>query len=99
MKQRLTLILLIMLLSGATLSLALQHEDPPVPVDEVPSQQAPAEQAQDPEGISPVSKAEPDADSRPDAKSASENADNTPFEYQSTEKISEDLSVSFPVDI
>ena len=33
------------------------------------------------------------------AAPAAEKSDDSPFDYQSSEEISEDLSVSFPVDI
>ena len=35
----------------------------------------------------------------PAAAESSAGADQSPFDYQSSEQISEDLSVSFPVDI
>ncbi len=40
-----------------------------------------------------------DAENTPATTSEETDADNSPFDYQSSEEISEDLSVSFPVDI
>ena len=40
-----------------------------------------------------------DADDTPATTSEQADADDSPFDYESSEKISEDLSVSFPVDI
>ena len=38
-------------------------------------------------------------DSKSTTAPAGEDTDNSPFDYKSSEEISEDLSVSFPVDI
>jgi hypothetical protein len=40
-----------------------------------------------------------DAEKTSATTSEETDADDSPFDYQSSEKISEDLSVSFPVDI
>ena len=60
--------------------------------------------AQDAEPEAPTSKDEAPAKAEPAAKPAAPAPapaanDDSPFDYRSSEKISEDLSVSFPVDI
>ena len=40
-----------------------------------------------------------ETDISPDAPETDEVAETSPFDYRSSEQISEDLSVSFPVDI
>jgi hypothetical protein len=56
---------------------------------------------QEPVGTAERSQAAEQAQAAQPAQPANENSatDNSPFDYQSSEKISEDLSVSFPVDI
>jgi len=54
------------------------------------------------EPIEPAPSEQPerqDAENTPDTVSEETDVDDSPFDYQSSEKISEDLSVSFPVDI
>ena len=64
----------------------------------------PAQQAE-PEPAAPVAQpapAERDADSEDDGQRSADRpppSDDSPFDYQASEEISEDLSVSFPVDI
>jgi hypothetical protein len=49
-----------------------------------------------PEGAAP----EPTEDNTPaTAETAPDGSDDSPFDYQASEQISEDLSVSFPIDI
>ncbi len=89
LKPRLTLTLL---LAGAvtlnlTAALAAQQADPDKPVERDPAVQPQA-----------TPSTTQDSENNPVIKSP-EEAKSTPFEYQPSEEISEDLSVSFPVDI
>jgi len=66
------------------------------------AQQEQQEQEQEQEPIEPIPTEQRETqDAEDTATTASEETDfdNSPFDYQSSEKISEDLSVSFPVDI
>lgn len=92
-KQRLTLRLLILLLCGGALSLAAQQDLPKQPAKEAAT--AASQTGKE------ILAAPPDADATisPDPATTEEDPDSAPFDYQSSEKISEDLSVSFPVDI
>lgn len=90
--QGLAIFLLTLLLGAAPLTLSAQQEQE--------QQQQGQEQEQEP--IEPVPSEQPeskDAETAPDTASEETDADSSPFDYQSSEKISEDLSVSFPVDI
>lgn len=94
MKQRLILAVLMLLLTGGTLSLAAQidgHTDS--------EEKAPAQQPLDTEEKSSTAADSTDASIEPGTDSPSDDDDNSPFDYESSEQISEDLSVSFPVDI
>lgn len=57
------------------------------------------EQQEPVEPVPPEQRETQDADNTPATTSEQVDADDSPFDYQSSEKISEDLSVSFPVDI
>jgi hypothetical protein len=57
------------------------------PADEAASEEPPAEQQA------------PAKDTTPPAPETDAQADQSPFDYQSSEEISEDRSVSYPVDI
>ncbi len=64
------------------------------------AQQEQQEQEQEPiEPIPTEQRETQDAENTPATASEETDFDNSPFDYQSSEKISEDLSVSFPVDI
>jgi hypothetical protein len=64
------------------------------------AQQEQQEQEQEPiEPIPTEQRETQDAENTPTTASEETDFDNSPFDYQSSEKISEDLSVSFPVDI
>jgi hypothetical protein len=54
---------------------------------------------QPPEQENPPEQQEPAAADTDTKKPAPEQNSDSPFEYESSEQISEDLSVSFPVDI
>lgn len=90
----LTRILLILLLCSGALSLAAQQDEPPEPAEKTA-----VTAAQENGDILPLPPAKTDADNIPATTPSPEDADSSPFDYQSSEKISEDLSVSFPVDI
>ncbi len=92
-KHPLSLILLILLLTVGGLSLAAQKAEDPAD-----SEQTPASQQQYNENT-PTMPSVPDADNDPAAAPEVKKADSDVFDYQPSEKISEDLSVSFPVDI
>ncbi len=78
--------LLLILLGGLPGAAALAQQDAePPPADEAVTSEAGTGQAQ------------PEADEPEDAPP--ERDDDSPFDYQASEQISEDLSVSFPVDI
>jgi len=95
MKPWLSKSLLSLFLAGGTLSLAAQQNK-----QAEPAEKAWVTQAQPSEKTPPGSAAEADTKSSPTTTSPPEVAvDSVPFEYESTEKISEDLSVSYPVDI
>jgi hypothetical protein len=57
------------------------------------------EQQEPVEPVLPEQRETPDAENTAATTSEETDADDSPFGYQSSEKISEDLSVSFPVDI
>ena len=63
------------------------------PADEPTSAPQQAAEAPDPQSASG------EISGQPNAPRESGGSDDSPFDYQATEKISEDLSVSFPVDI
>jgi hypothetical protein len=79
---------------------AIGEQQEPVPAvgarsagDSSPTESAPTESA--PTGAVPTGKDPVGADSDRDPKGAQDD----PFDYEASEQISEDLSVSFPVDI
>ncbi len=84
---------LIFLLWGSTAgSIAAQQvTDPPSPEKDpaVQTQQTPDDQSTPAAGIATEVESSPDE----------EDINSSPFDYKPSEKISEDLSVSFPVDI
>ena len=84
MKHKTTAVLLCALFTVTAPAWAQQPNTPP---PAVPSSQPAAEE---PNAATPAS----DADDTPAA-----DANRSPYDYQSSEEISEDLSVSFPVDI
>jgi hypothetical protein len=57
------------------------------------------EQQEPIEPVPPEQRETQDDENAPATAPDETDADNSPFDYQSSEKISEDLSVSFPVDI
>ncbi len=88
LQHGLAISMLALLLGGSALTLWAQ-----------PEQQ---EQQEQQEPIEPVPSEQPekqDAENTPAMTSEETDADYSPFDYQSSEKISEDLAVSFPVDI
>lgn len=87
MTQRLAITLLTLLLGGSVLTLSAQ-QDQQEPIEPVSSGQ---EETRDAENNAAALE-ETEADEETDTETS-------PFDYQSSEKISEDLSVSFPVDI
>jgi len=97
LRQRLAIVLLTLLLGSGTLTLWAQQEQHE-PVEPVPPEQR---ETQDAENTPVTASEEADAEDTPATTSAEADVDNSPspFDYQSSEKISEDLSVSFPVDI
>lgn len=62
------------------------------------AQQAAKEPAE-PQAQGTLESGGPAAASPGESKPAPEKTDDSPFDYRSSEEISEDLSVSFPVDI
>lgn len=94
LRQRLSIALLTLLFGSGTLTLWAQEQQEPVePV--LPEQR----ETQDADSNPVTASAEADTDKISATTSAQTETDDSPFEYQSSEKISEDLSVSFPVDI
>ena len=57
------------------------------------------EQQEPIEPVPPEQRETQDDENAPATTSDETDADDSPFDYQSSEQISEDLSVSFPVDI
>lgn len=57
------------------------------------------EQQEPVEPAPPEQQETPDAENTPATTSEETEAAGSPFDYESSEQISEDLSVSFPVDI
>ena len=102
--QGLTVTLLTVLLGGGALTLSAQQEQQE-PIDPVPPEQqepidlVPPEQQEPIDPVPPEQRETQDAGNIPVKTSEETDADDSPFEYQSSEEISEDLSVSFPVDI
>lgn len=94
MKQRLILTMLILLLAGGTLSLSAQIDG-----QTEPEEKAPAQQPHDDGDNSSTPSEGSDDSTETSTDTPADDDDNTPFEYESSEQISEDLSVSFPVDI
>lgn len=93
-KRGLILSLLLLILCGGAWSLAAQQDPPPESVKEVP-----ATSPQTIEKPLTTPPAATDVTTSSDPTPPDEDIDSAPFDYQSSEKISEDLSVSFPVDI
>ena len=95
MKQALVISLLTLLMCGSSLTLWAQeeHQEPtkPVPQDQRETQEA--------DNTPTTNSEETDAQSAPATAPEETGAGDSPFDYKSSEKISEDLSVSFPVDI
>lgn len=87
---------LIFLLWGSTAGsiAAQQAADPPAPEKDpaVQTQQTPEDQT------TPAAGMETDA-SDAESSPGEEDINSSPFDYKPSEKISEDLAVSFPVDI
>ena len=73
--------------------------EPVPPERQEPIESAPPERQEPIEPVSPEQQETQDAENTAATTIEETDADNSPFEYQSSEKISEDLSVSFPVDI
>ena len=73
--------------------------EPVPPEQQEPSETVPPEQQEPSETVPPEQQETQDAENTAATTIEETDADNSPFEYQSSEKISEDLSVSFPVDI
>lgn len=95
LRQRLVIALFSLLLGSGTLTLWAQQEQQE-PVEPVLPEQR---ETQDADSNPVTASAEADTDKISATTSAQTETDDSPFEYQSSEKISEDLSVSFPVDI
>jgi len=93
-KRGLTLSLLLLILCGGAWSLAAQQDPPAEPLKKVP---ATSPQTSDKPPTTPP--AATDITTSSDPTAPDEGVDIAPFDYESSEKISEDLSVSFPVDI
>lgn len=93
-KQGLTLSLLLLIWCCGTWSLAAQQDPPRESLKKVP---ATSPQSSDKPLTTPPSATDVTTSSEPTAPD--EDVDSATFDYQSSEKISEDLSVSFPVDI
>lgn len=85
LKHGLAISMLTLLLGGSALTLWAQPEqqEQQEPIEPVPSEQPETQ----------------DAENTPAMTAEETDADYSPFDYQSSEKISEDLAVSFPVDI
>jgi hypothetical protein len=114
MKHRLTLTLLVLILAVGALSLAAQQSGQSGTSEETGTAQtediAESLPPQDDESETQTAPDPADiADTDPDATiegatvpadvPAAEETEKEPFDYKSTEQISEDLSVSFPIDI
>ena len=84
-KKTMAATLLLVLITGSTLTWAQQ------PSASATTSESPAPAVNEPNDTSTPA---PRADERPVA-----DANGNPYDYQSSEEISEDLSVSFPVDI
>jgi len=87
---------LLLLLSGGTaLSAAAQQADDPPPPEK-----ASAEQTQQAPDVQPTPATGMETDSTGlERPSDEEDINGSPFDYEPSEEISEDLAVSFPVDI
>ncbi|MDG2046142.1 MAG: hypothetical protein P8J79_02920 [Halioglobus sp.] len=83
------------------LLLALSPLGAPVAAQSVPTDtpQAPQEPTIDSSNKSDVAQQATASERSPQKKAASTADNNSPFDYRSSEKISEDVPVSFPVDI
>jgi len=112
---RLTIVLLTLLLGGSASTVWAQQErqeptEPLPPEQQEPIKSVPTDQL---DAIEPLPTEQQDAvepvpteqletqnvENAPATTAEETDADNSPFDYQSSEKISEDLAVSFPVDI
>lgn len=87
----------LMLFLAAASSWAQQPvEDTPIQAQQTPTQspQSPAQEVESPAPAQPST-------TTPEEEAVADTPDstNSPFDYRASEKISEDLSVSFPVDI
>jgi len=87
---------LLLLLSGGTaLSAAAQQADDPPPPEK-----ASTEQTQQDPAVQTIPAAGIETETTDDIPSPEEeNTNSSPFDYEPSEEISEDLAVSFPVDI
>ena len=99
-----TLCLSLVILALAPIPLAAQQaidEKTEPPGQQTTDGSAPASTSSKPEATTPDGRP-PDGrppDGRPTEGRPPPTTDDSPFDYRSSEKISEDLSVSFPVDI
>jgi hypothetical protein len=84
---------LLLLLAAAQLWAQQPAENSP-PQTATPATQTPTKDAEGPAAAEPTAATSPEKAAVETPASA-----NSPFDYRASEKISEDLSVSFPVDI